>query len=125
MGLIQQAQRLTQFQLGNITTGWATPVTWTNGTVTVVCNAFAIAHSTAMNVMTGAPERGLTARVTVSEASLVTLNYPVRDSEKRCILKGHRVTWTDVTGREETYIINEIRPDGTNGNIVCTLGLYK
>lgn len=125
MGLIEQIQKDVQF----ITTdgrGFAVPVVFTtpNGidpAVSVTCNCIAIKHSMTVTEY-GVPIKAKTARVNVSEAALQTLGYPVRNEAGVIMLKGHLVNFTDSAGLTYNAIINEIYPDRTTGNIVCTLG---
>jgi hypothetical protein len=126
LGLIAQAQQ----DILDITTdddGFAVPVifTTTDGVlvVTVTCNALAIKHSLVHNDQ-GMLVTGRNARVSVSELALLALNYPVRDTNNNVSLKGHTVTWTDVSGVQATYQIKEQNPDESTGLIVCQLSNY-
>lgn len=125
MGLLEQIQRDVQ-QITTDSRGFAQPVVFTTpgGTVSKTVNAVAVKHSTSINEF-GAPVRGKTARVTVSEHALYLAGYPVRNPDNTVNLKDHKVVWTDSENISYTYVINEIQPDRRVGMIVCTLGDYK
>lgn len=71
----------------------------------------------------GVPINARNAHVSVSEASLTALGYPVRENGE-VKLSNHRVTVKDSTGEDKTYVIKEWFPDETIGMIVCILGDY-
>ena len=62
--------------------------------------------------------------ISFSEKLLTDLGYPVRKN-KEVDLKGHKVTWTDSSGNEVTYIIEQWFPDETMGVILCILGEFE
>lgn len=125
MNLAAQIQK----DIQRITTGdFAVPIIFsvTNGltVTTVTCKGIAVKHHLVYDPSSGSPVNGKIARVTVSELALRALNYPVRDSNNNVSLIKHMVTWTDVSGLQATYVINEQFPDETTGAIVCLLGDY-
>lgn len=65
-----------------------------------------------------------TARLMVSEKSLVDAEYPVRNSANKVALKGHRITYTDLSGQQATYIVAEQYPNNLTGLIVLQLGEF-
>ncbi len=126
MGLVDQIQKDVQ-QITSDLGGFATSLIFfvTNGqtVVTATCNGIAVNHNLAVNEY-GIDINSKTARVTVSELALRALSYPLRDSNNRVSLKEHRVTWTDISGIQATYIIREQFPNGQTGLIRCTLGEF-
>lgn len=66
----------------------------------------------------------LNGSVSVSMLSLTAASYPFRNSEGRVTFKGHMVTWTDVTGLPQTYVIEEWYPDEVTGLLTLILGEY-
>ena len=106
---------------------YAVPVTLTTGAaytpMTSVTGAgLAIKHSIVVNPQTGTTVRGKTARVTISEAAWVALNYPVRNSNNVVRLKDDLVSFVDSAGITYNGIVREVYPDETTGCIVCILG---
>jgi len=129
MGLMEQARA----DILQITTdkkaGWAIDISFTtpNGyspAVTVTISGIAIKHSIVNNEY-GAPIKGKTARVSISEAALVAMEYPVRNGDNKVSLNKHTVSFVDSAGLTYHGIITEIYPDETTGSIVCTLGDYQ
>jgi hypothetical protein len=127
MGLMQDAQKLIE-QITTNTNEWALPVTFTTPVgftpaASVVCNAVPINHNFAGVDDYAAPVKSQTARVTFSEAALVALNYPTRNATGVISMEKHLVSWIDVDGHLNNYIINTTFPGKTNGIIVCQLGV--
>lgn len=126
MNITQEAALLIKEVTTDYTAGFGTAVTFTtpDGLTTVICGAIAIRHSIAINEY-NAPVKGTTARVTVSESALKELGYPTRDVNNRISLLTNKVSWVDVDGNTNNFIITELFPGNTNGIIVCTLGIFN
>lgn len=73
----------------------------------------------------GTPISSKTARITVSEASLVAAEFPVRNAANEVYLNGVLVTWTDSAGIEWTYVIQTAAPDESLGCILCQISDYQ
>ena len=63
--------------------------------------------------------------ITISEDSLATAGYPVRNSNKEVSLIDHKVDYTDSTGVLKNYVVLQCFPDETVGVITCILGDYE
>lgn len=63
--------------------------------------------------------------ITISESDLVELNYPIRNTKSEVSLHLHKVTYTDSSGTDATYLIIQSFPDETLGVITCILGDYE
>jgi len=72
----------------------------------------------------GYPINSKNAHVTVAEASLTDLNYPIRNDSGEVSILRHRVQVSDSTGLAKEYVVKETLPDETLGIIVCILGDY-
>lgn len=98
----------------------------TDGTLVVqaTVNALAIKHALYVNETGRNVAIGRDARVSVSELALRAENYPVRDTNNQVSLKGHLLTWTDISGVQATYEIAWQMPDETTGLIRCHLAEY-
>lgn len=92
--------------------------------VSVTCNALAVKHHVTWNASVGDRVHGRNIRITVSELALNDLSYPVRDTNNRVSMIGHRVAWTDISGVQATYIIEQQFPNEMTGMIRCQLGDY-
>lgn len=64
------------------------------------------------------------ARLMVSELALKAVGYPVRNTANKVALKGHRITYTDISGSQATYIVKEQYPNGLTGLIRLDLSDY-
>jgi len=64
------------------------------------------------------------AHISISESKLVSLDYPVRDTNGEVRLYGHKVSVSDSSGVTKDYVINDVYPDETIGLIICILGDY-
>jgi len=73
----------------------------------------------------GAPVNSPTVRVTVSELTLAALDYPVRNTSNAVALKGHRVTFSDLTGEQATYVVSEQFPNAQTGVIRLQMASYR
>lgn len=100
--------------------GTALELTTADGATTVVVNGLATSHHLRIEY-DGTPVSGRNVHVSVSEAALVALSFPTRNSANEIKLRNCTVKWTDATGVEATYIIADAHPDNTIGLIVCTL----
>lgn len=98
----------------------------TNGetVVTATVKAMPASYQKLVGVDFGEPMSIKTARLMVSELSLTAEDYPVRNSNNRVSMKGHRITYTDVSGEQATYIVTEQFPNNLTGLIVLQLGEY-
>ena len=132
MGLLDQIRRDVNHILTSKATAPMSDVVFTTPIdvepeVSVTCVALAVKHSIPLyksnyqetNIVTAV---GRTARVTVSEAALVALDYPVRNGDNVVDMKDHKVQWVDSAGLTYTGIIRMQEPDETTGNIVFTVG---
>ncbi len=81
-------------------------------------------HHTDLDELGQVRGNSLNASCTVSELALNAVNYPVRNANGQVTFKGHLVSWTDITGSEIKYAINEWHPDNKTGLIVLILGNY-
>jgi len=63
--------------------------------------------------------------ISVSEQLLVDEGYPVRDGSQEVAMLRHRVKYTDSTGVEKEYAIQEMFPDETVGMITFILGDFE
>lgn len=91
---------------------------------TATIQGLAIKHNLKFNEF-GTPVSSKTARITISETALVAQDYPVRNSANEVALIGHKVTWSDSSGTEWTYIIEVVAPDESLGCILCTISDYQ
>lgn len=64
------------------------------------------------------------AHICIDEDLLVSMSYPVRNSEKEVDLFKHRVTTKDSSGIDKNYVIKEWFADETLGLITCILSDY-
>jgi hypothetical protein len=93
-----------------------------NNAVTV--KGLAVKHHTKIST-DGLPVNSKYVRISVSEASLVALEYPVRNGKNEVSMRKHKVAFKDSTGEERNYIIQETIPDETIGLITLLLGDYS
>jgi hypothetical protein len=106
--------------------GFGTAITFTADPANIVTvNGVAIKHNTEFDASGKMVAGTLTASVTVSESVLRAQNYPVRNARNEINMKGNKVTFTDPSGLENTYVINKVRLGDTHGIIVCELGFYR
>jgi hypothetical protein len=89
--------------------------------VSVTCKALPAAYGFKFDNGFEAPSIGKTARLTVSVLALEALNYPVRNNAGKVALKGHQITYTDVSGEQATYKVAEQFPNALTGLIVLQL----
>jgi hypothetical protein len=125
MGAMQYMQGIVQ----SITTDsnqWATTCIFVSadGLEEVECNAIVIRHATTMDDM-GNIVRGATARCTVSEQALNDVSFTTRDANDRIAMKDVRISYTDVMGVTQTYIVVDQFAGQTNGIIRLQLGEYS
>jgi hypothetical protein len=69
--------------------------------------------------------QGNNARVTVHCGTLAALSYPAFNGANQCTLKGHKVSWVDVTGNTLSTIITEPEVDLVTGLIKCRVGKFS
>lgn len=127
-GLLDMAAKLVKDVYGD-QNGFATEITFTppeGDAVTV--NGLAIKHylssaptANGMSVISNSK----TARVSVSEAALRAVSYPVRDAAGEVNMQYHRVAFKD-KGTQVVceYVITDHLPDETVGMIVFMLSDY-
>lgn len=127
MNLMQAGQQLVKQVTTNGATGFAVPVIFSVSSGSTVLsrtvNALAIKHH--FQIGDTGPVSAKTSRVTVSELALVESGYPVRDTNNEVKLINHKVTWTDVSGVQATYVVRKQYPNDMLGKIVLELGEYK
>jgi hypothetical protein len=124
MGLMQQA-RADLLQIVSNEKEWGIPVVFSapdNKTVTATC--LVKKHHLSING-DGVPVNGKNATISVAEASLTALTYPIRNAAGEVNLNGHKVAWPDSTGKVSSYMIREWFPDETLGLIVCILDDFR
>lgn len=133
MGLIEQIQKDIQGITSN-TNDFGVPLTFEAPTspVTIVTVAGTVKKHHLTFDEFGAPIRGkanvLNATCSVSALTLNAATYPYTitdaDGVVKAYFKGHKVTWADVSGVPQTYIIDQWYPDDQTGMIVLILGEY-
>ena len=92
--------------------------------ITKTIKAIPAAYQRLYGLEFGEPIASKTARLSLSERSLTDVSYPVRNSVNRVALKGHRITYTDISGAQATYIVTDQFPNSVTGLIVLQLGEY-
>ena len=100
--------------------GTALEFTSIDGTNTVVVNGLASSHHLRIDY-DGAAVAGRNVHISVAEAALVAEDFPTRNAAGEIKLRNCTVKWTDATGTEKTYTIDNAHPDNTVGLIVCIL----
>jgi len=65
------------------------------------------------------------ATASFSEKYLTDAGYPVRNSRDEVVIKGHRLSVKNSTGRVKEYIIQQCFPDETIGLLTCILTDYS
>lgn len=123
MSLLNLARR----DIKNITgngRGFATALTFTtpDGQTTATINGLATAHSFVIN-SEGLAVNSKNYHCSFAESLLTAEGYTTRSNGK-VYLKDHKVSWTDATGTEKTYKIEDWMPDDTVGIIPLRLGAY-
>lgn len=128
MSLIDDIRNTTKDILSDAATGFATEcifsVTSGDTVVAVTCGALCVKHNLSFNDM-GAAVNSPTVRVTVNEETLTDLGYPTRNASNAVALKGHRVTFADLTGEQATYIVSEQFPNAFTGVIRLQMASYR
>ena len=92
--------------------------------VTATCKALPTAYQALVGADFGEPVSMRTARLMVSELSLKELDYPTRNTNGKVWLKGHRITYTDVSEEQATYIITDQFPNSLTGLIYLQLSEF-
>lgn len=82
-------------------------------------------HHIGINPETGKQINVKNAHCSVSEKFFVDGGYVVRNSANEVLMKGHKVTVTDVSGITWTYVVQESFADETIGLIVFILGDFE
>lgn len=128
MGLFEQIQRdiksivtnLNDFGVPIILTAPTIPIT----TVTVAgtIKKHHLTYDEFGNVKASINANVTNATCSVSALTLNAENYPYRNAENLVTFKGHKATWTDVSGLPITYAVNQWFPDAQTGMIVLILG---
>lgn len=72
----------------------------------------------------GVPVNSQNAHITVSESSLTSLGYTVRNSRDEVSIVNHYVQVADANGNTIKYVISQTFPDETVGTILCILSSY-
>lgn len=96
--------------------------------VPVTVTGYAGKHSINVNELGFITVNSKEARITITEAFLVAKGYITRGSDDNLLsFAGHLVTWTDVSEKTMTYIVQKGKsaPDETVGTISFVLGYYK
>ncbi len=60
--------------------------------------------------------------VRFAESTLNAANYPVRNSNGKVAMRGHKVSYLDANGILQNYVIEEVFPNATLGLIICIMG---
>lgn len=105
--------------------GFSAVISFTNpiNTENISVNGLVSKHNLSINPETGLPVNSKNAHISVAESVLQEAGYTTRDNGEISLRK-HKVKWTDASGNEFTYLIDEVFPSETTGLIVCTLGSY-
>lgn len=90
----------------------------------VTVKGFASKHHLGIDPQTGIPVNTKNTHCSISEKVLTDAGFSVRNADKEVMMVGWKVTWTDSSGTQFIYKINETMPDETLGLIVCFLGDY-
>lgn len=127
MNILVRAQQDARRIVNNADAGFGVPLLFaaTDGetTVSATVNGLAMRHHVRINDL-GDLVNGTTARVTVHVKDLEDAEYPVRNTNGDISLLKHRVTWTDISGVQATYKVEQNWPNDVLGLIVCQLGKY-
>jgi hypothetical protein len=124
MNLLERAKRDKHRILTNQANGFAVELTITDGNTTAVISGIPSNHHVNVNGE-GIPVNSKKASVTISEKSLQDAGYPVRNNEGNVKITNDRVTYKDSTGVPKTYVITQVFPDETIGQIVLILGQWQ
>lgn len=121
MGLMEQIQAdILAITTNSDDFGVALEFTSIDGSTTVTVNGIASSHHLRID-FDGAPVAGRNVSISVAEAALVAVDFPTRNAGGDIKLRNCTVKWTDATGTEKTYLIDNAHPDDTLGLIVCIL----
>lgn len=107
---------------------WAVDIVLTApapGSEIATVKGFSSLHHFQIDPETGIPVNSRNAHVSVSEAAILESNsdYPVRKNDEP-YLKGHLVRFSDASGKEHEFIIDQNFVNETLDIIVCQLGEY-
>lgn len=120
MGLIDRARNAVKRYTSDVT-GAAVSITIKNPNNSVSLDLTGIHTRINLGVdQDGNITNSRKAYVSIMESFLVSNGYPVRNSERVIILKGHQIIVSDTFGISN-YVIKTVIPDDTLGNLVCML----
>lgn len=106
--------------------GFSAEITFTNldESETVVVNGLISKHNLSINPDTGLPVNSKNVHISVTESVLIDAGYTTRNASNDISLTSHKVSFTDASGSDFTFLIEDVMPSETLGLIVCTLGSY-
>lgn len=93
-----------------------------NASVSVSVNGLISKHNLTVNPDTGLSVNAKNAHISVVESVLIDAGYTTRNANNEIDLKDHKVEFTDASGMNYKFLIDEAMPSETFGLIVCTLG---
>ena len=122
--IVEKAQADAKRILNNL---WKVSLTFQNRdkSQTAIITGAASSHRISIDPDTRMPVNANNTQVTICEQDLIDEGYTVRNAAGEVDLRRHYVKYTDSTGFEKTYTVDETWPDQTIGLIVCILGLYE
>lgn len=125
MSAMQYMQGIVQ-SMTTDTSQWGTNCIFVSvdGLYEVECSAIVIRHASQFDEF-GNIVRGATARCTVSEQALLDVGFPTRNDNDKIAMQGVRVSYTDVMGVTNTYIVTDQYAGQTVGIIRLQLGEYS
>ena len=88
----------------------------------VTVNGFVSKHNLSINPETGEPLNTKNVHISVVESVLNDADYTTRNANREIDLNKHTIQWTDASGLNFKFLVNEIMPSETLGLIVITLG---
>ena len=104
--------------------GFETDITVTPpGGSPVTVQGIAMKHHLSIDT-DGANTNSMNAHATIAEKLLIDESYPVRNAEGVVAMYNHLLRYTDSTGVEKEYAIQQVFPDETVGVITFILGNY-
>lgn len=125
MSAMQYMQGIVQ-SMTTDTSQWGTNCIFVSvdGLHEVECSAIVIRHASQFDEFSNIV-RGATARCTVSEQALLDVDFPTRNDNDKIAMQGVRVSYTDVMGVTNTYIVTDQYAGQTVGIIRLQLGEYS
>jgi len=103
--------------------GFESDITLIKDNLTVTIQGLALVHHLSFDTE-NQTVNSKNAHITVSESSLIAVNFPYRNAKNEVFLRGILVSFEDSNGISKTYIVKENFADETLGTIVLNLGLY-